>query len=192
MSSWSEIDEALRILNNHRVILMQCSSIYPCPESLVGLNVIKEMKLRYANKYEYGFSDHTAGSEAAICSVAYGVKYIEKHITFSKKMYGSDAKFAMEPREFKNFCNSIKKTKKIVSNPVNKNNLKPYIKMKNTFEKKVIAKRDLNKGSKIKLSDLSFKKSNKGIRVFDYNKVLGRKLKKRVSKNQSIKYEYLK
>ena len=69
MSSWNEIDEALKMLNNHKVILMQCSSIYPCPETLVGLNVIKEMKLKYANKYNYGFSDHTTGSEAAICSI---------------------------------------------------------------------------------------------------------------------------
>ena len=192
MSSWSEINEALKMLNNHKVILMQCSSIYPCPETLVGLNVIKEMKSKYVNKYEYGFSDHTTGSEAAICSIVYGAKYIEKHITFSKKMYGSDAKFAMEPKEFKNFCDSIKKTKKIVFNPVNKNNLKPYIKMKKTFEKRIIAKRDLNKGDKIKFSDLNFKKSNKGIKVFYYKKILGKILKKRILKNQSITQENLK
>ncbi len=192
MSSWNEIDEALKMLNNHKVILMQCSSIYPCPETLVGLNVIKEMKLKYANKYNYGFSDHTTGSEAAICSIVYGAKYIEKHITFSKKMYGSDAKFAMEPKEFKNFCESVKKTKKIISNPVNKNNLKPFIKMKKTFEKRIIAKRNLNKGIKIKFEDLSFKKSNKGIKVFDYKKILGKILKKRIFKDQSITQEYLK
>ena len=38
-------------------------------------------------KYKYGFSDHTTGYEAAICSLILGAKYIEKHITFSKKMY---------------------------------------------------------------------------------------------------------
>ena len=37
-----------------------------------------------------------------------GVEYIEKHFTTSKKLYGSDAKFSMEPEDFKNFCNEIK------------------------------------------------------------------------------------
>ena len=81
----SEIDKALKLLNKQKVVLMQCSSIYPCPENLVGLNVIKEMKNKYGNKYQYGFSDHTFGSEAAICSLIYGANFIEKHITFSKK-----------------------------------------------------------------------------------------------------------
>jgi len=192
MSSWREINGALKELSNHKVILMQCSSIYPCPETLVGLNVIKEMKSKFGNRCEYGFSDHTIGSEAAICSVVYGAKYIEKHITFSKKMYGSDAKFAMEPNQFKYFCNSIKKAKKILSSKVDKNNLKKYIKMKNIFEKRVIAKRNLNKGDKIKFSDLNFKKSNKGIKVFDYKKILGKVLKRKIFKNQSIKSEFLK
>ena len=168
---------------------MQCSSIQPCPENLVGLNVIKEMKNRYGNKYQYGFSDHSSGSESAICSLVYGAVFIEKHITFSKKMYGSDAKFAMEPNDFKNFCDSLKKTKKIISNNVDKNNLRPFLKMKNTFEKKIIAKRNLKKGTKIKFSDLDFKKSNKGIIVKDYEKILGKKIKKNIIKNYPINKE---
>ena len=62
--------------------------------------------------------------------------------------------------------------------------------MKKIFEKRIIAKRDLNKGDKIKFSDLNFKKSNKGIKVFDYKKILGKILKKRIFKNQSITQEY--
>ena len=41
-------------------------------------------------------------------------------------MYGSDAKLAMEPNEFKSFCKSIEKVKKIISVQVNKHNLKPF------------------------------------------------------------------
>ena len=189
MSSWSEIDKALKLLNKQKVVLMQCSSIYPCPENLVGLNVIKEMKNKYGNKYQYGFSDHTFGSEAAICSLIYGANFIEKHITFSKKMYGSDAKFAMEPKDFKYFCNSLKRTKKMISSKVNKNNLKPFLRMKSTFEKKVIAKRNIKKGEKIKFSDLDFKKSNKGIKVAYYEKILGKIIKKNILKNNPIKKE---
>ena len=40
-----------------KTILMQCSSVYPCPPNKVGLNVISEMKDKY--DVEVGFSDHT-------------------------------------------------------------------------------------------------------------------------------------
>ena len=55
MSSWNEIDQALKILDKKKTIIMQCSSIYPCPEESVGLNILLEMK-KY--KMPVGFSDH--------------------------------------------------------------------------------------------------------------------------------------
>ena len=143
-------------------------------------------KKKYGNKYKYGFSDHTIGSEAAICSIAFGSEYIEKHLTFSKKMYGSDAKFAMEPKEFKKFCESIQKTKKIIRSKVDKNDLRIFRKMKNVFEKKIISKRKIIKGKKIIYSDLDFKKTKKGIGVSKLNSLLGKKIKKTIGKNRVI------
>ena len=46
-----------------------------------------------------------------------------RSILHFQKMYGSDAKFAMEPDEFKIFCNSLKRARYIISNTVNKNDL---------------------------------------------------------------------
>ena len=45
----------------------------------------------------------------AIISAAKGAVFIEKHFTLSKKL-SSDAKFAMEPSEFKDYIKSIKRT----------------------------------------------------------------------------------
>ena len=191
MSSWKEIDFAIKLLKKNKVILMQCTSLYPCPDKSVGLNVITEMKKRYGKDLSYGFSDHTFGSEAAICSIVYGAKYIEKHITFSKEMYGSDAKFAMEPNEFKLFCKSINKSKKIIFNKVNKDNLKPFAKMKKIFEKNIVAKKNIKKGSVIKFTDLEFKKSKTGIKAFNYNSVLGLTAKKTIFKGKLINYNDL-
>ena len=86
MSSWNEIKDALKILNKKKTIIMQCSSIYPCPASRVGLNIIGELKERF--KITVGFSDHYSGAEAGIAAAALDAEVIEKHITFSKKMYG--------------------------------------------------------------------------------------------------------
>ena len=45
MSSWKEIDKAVKILDKQKTVIMQCSSIYPCPEKNVGLNILKELNM---------------------------------------------------------------------------------------------------------------------------------------------------
>ena len=98
MSNWSEIDQAVKIFQDKKkLILMQCTSLYPCPLKYAGINLIKKMMNRY--NLTIGFSDHTLGSTASIAAVLNGAKVIEKHFTLSNKMYGSDAKHSLNPEE---------------------------------------------------------------------------------------------
>ena len=99
MSNWTELDAAVSILETTPLVVMQCTSIYPCPPEKVGLNVIREMEDRY--NIPIGYSDHTIGHAAAFAAAAIGATVIEKHLTFSRVMYGSDAVNAMEPDDFK-------------------------------------------------------------------------------------------
>ena len=80
MSSWYELDIAVKILKNCDLTVMQCSSIYPCPPTKVGLNILGEMRERYGTRI--GFSDHTDGFSASIASVVLGATVIEKHFSF--------------------------------------------------------------------------------------------------------------
>ena len=80
---------------------MQCSSLYPCPEKFAGLNVIQILKKKY--KCKIGYSDHTLNHASGIIAAYLGVEYIEKHLQPQKKLYGSDAKFSMEPKILKIF-----------------------------------------------------------------------------------------
>jgi N-acetylneuraminate synthase len=186
MSNFHEIDKAINILKNEKIILMQCTSIYPCPASKVGLNIIDEFKKKYKN-IDIGFSDHTLTPTASILSISKGVSYIEKHITFSKKMYGSDAKFAMEPKEFYFYCKYIKEGYLINKSKIDKNNMKNFYNTKNIFEKRVVASKNIKKGKILTLKDLKFKKNNNGIKVSDYKLILKKKLKKNISKDIGFK-----
>jgi N-acetylneuraminate synthase len=104
MSNWSEIDQAVKVFQDKKkLILMQCTSLYPCPLRYAGINLIKKMRNRY--NLTIGFSDHTLGSTASVAAVLKGVKVIEKHFTLSNKMYGSDAAHSLNPDEFKRFSN---------------------------------------------------------------------------------------
>lgn len=189
MSDWKEIDTAIKILKKNKIILMQCSSIYPCPVERVGLNVLEQFKKKYKSpKIDFGFSDHTQGHSAAILSLKYGANYIEKHITFSKLMYGSDAKLAMNLEDFKHYCKNINEAKKLIKFKVNKNNLNNYSKMKKIFEKSIYFNLDLKKNTIINFKHLSFKKPANGILAKDFEKIIGKKLKKDFKKNQKLNF----
>lgn len=191
MSTWKEIDQAVKILRKSKdLIVMQCTSIYPCPLDKVGLNIISEIKDRY--KLKVGFSDHTNNSIASIGAVFFGASVIEKHITFSKHMYGSDAKNAMEPREFKNFCDDVKKALFISNSPIKKDTFFNFKNIKKVFEKSVVSKIDLSKGTKIKINHLSFKKPGDGISASKYKKLLGLTLRKDIKKDTKILFKFLK
>ena len=119
MSNYQEIDNALKVFSNKKKLcLMQCTSIYPCPDKLVGLNIIDEFKKKY--NLNLGFSDHTRDNLASICFAVLGANFIEKHFTLSKKLYGSDAKFAMEPKEFKKYCSDIKRVWQMKNSKIEK------------------------------------------------------------------------
>ena len=189
MSSWAEIDKALEILKKKKTTIMQCSSIYPCPEENIGLNIILEMQKKY--RIPVGFSDHYLGSAAGFAAAALGACVIEKHITFSRRMYGSDAPYAMELSEFAEYVKGIKSIWQMNKNPVNKNNLKKYKEMKKVFEKSIIINKKMKKNEIITENDLSFKKPGDGVSSIHYKKIIGKRLKNNVNKNHKLKQKDL-
>ncbi|KPK56532.1 MAG: N-acetylneuraminate synthase [Thiotrichales bacterium SG8_50] len=177
MSDWAELDRAVKVLRQGGPLtVMQCSSIYPCPPERVGLNVIGEMRQRYG--LEIGFSDHSLGFAAAAAAVALGAVVIEKHFTFSRLMYGSDAKHSMEPEEFQRFCSELKAIGAMLASPVDKADTGDYAGMKAIFEKSVVLARALSAGTVLDRGHLAFKKPGDGISATHYRNVIGRRIRR--------------
>lgn len=177
MNNWAELDCAVEVLSNScPLTILQCTSAYPCPPEQVGLNVITEMMERW--KLPVGFSDHSNGYAAASAAVAMGASVVEKHFTFSRLMYGSDAANAMEPPEFKSYCSGLRDIWTMQSNPVNKDDLEPYRVMKIIFEKSVVTARPLSAGHCLTRKDLAFKKPGDGFSAARWRELLGRRLAK--------------
>lgn len=190
MSNWKEIDQAVDILiNGGPLVVMQCSSAYPCPPELVGLNVIEELKERYQNNITVGFSDHTIGLAASFAAAALGAEVIEKHFTFSRLMYGSDASNSMEPEEFKIFTDGIRKIWKMKDNPVDKDDLEPYKDMKKIFQKSLVTVKDLESGTVIKREDITEKKPGTGIPAANIEDIVGKRTTNYIEANTLLKLE---
>lgn len=185
MSTWVELEKAVAALSGAKAIcLMQCTSAYPCPPEKVGLNNLAEIKTRFPG-LSVGYSDHTNGFAASVSAAAFGATLIEKHFTFSRLMYGSDAANSMEPIEFERFCDAVREAWSIRSNPVDKDQLahSEMAQMRTTFQKSIVAARDMSAGTIICAEDLRFKKPGKGISAAKWRDVMGRTLTTSVLKD---------
>lgn len=96
MASLQDIDEALEVLGRDRedIIILQCISQYPADLEKVNLKVMDTLRERY--KKIVGFSDHTTGVIASVTASILGAAVIEKHITLSRAMKGSDQAGSLE------------------------------------------------------------------------------------------------
>lgn len=175
MSSWTELDRAVETIRVHtsKLTVLQCTSHYPCEYERVGLNVMQEMAVRY--KAPVGLSDHTRTTYASLAAVALGATVIEKHFTFSRKMYGSDASNSLEPAEFDDMVRGIRAIERMLANPVDKDDIAPFKAMKDVFEKSVVALADIPEGARIAAHMVSLKKPGAGIPPHRLNDVIGKR-----------------
>ena len=144
------------------------------------------MKQRY--ECEVGFSDHTFGYAAPISAAFIGATIIEKHFTFSRLMYGSDAKFAMEPTEFRLLSKEIRSAWTLAKSKLDKDDLDRFSEYKLVFQKSIVASKNLIEGTRLSLDDLAFKKPGSGICASNFNELIGKTINKTINKDEQIRY----
>ncbi len=175
MSSWAELDEAVNtILRHHsQLTVLQCTSEYPCRYEEVGLNAMLEMRDRYA--LPVGLSDHTLTPFASLAAVVLGAAVIEKHLAFSRRMYGSDARHSLEPEEFAELVSGIRAMEAMIAAKVDKDATAVRLQeMKNIFEKSVVSLVDISAGTVISREMVGLKKPGTGIPARRLGEVVGR------------------
>ena len=191
MSSWAELDEAVNtILACHdQLTVLQCTTEYPCPYEQVGLNVMLEMRERYG--LPVGLSDHTLTNYAAFAAVTLGASVIEKHLTFNRRMYGSDAVHSLEPDEFADLVRGVRAIEITLASEVDKDDVARLAIMKETFEKSVVSLVDIPSGTTITREMIGLKKPGTGIPAKCVDKVVGRQAWRPIPKDTLIREENL-
>ena len=192
MASFLEIKNALTKLKkygNKKITIMHCISSYPAEKKHLNLNIIDELKEKF--NHEVGYSDHSIGDEASLAAVAKGAKVIEKHVTISRNFNGPDHKSSITILELKNLVKKIRTLELILGNR-DKNFSKNEQNVKRVARKSLVSARDLKKNTKIKRSDIQFKRPGTGISPLDLNKVLGKKINTAIKKNRLIRLKYIK
>ena len=96
MSTLAQIDKAVEAIGDTDLVILHCTSTYPCQPQELNLQCIPMLQERY--NVPIGFSDHSPGLPASIAAVGLGACMIERHITLNRTMFGSDQAASIEPR----------------------------------------------------------------------------------------------
>lgn len=96
MADLADINDAFDALRRgpDSVIIMQCTSEYPCHLENVNLKALKTLSDKY--KCVVGLSDHTSGVIISAAATVMGAALIEKHITLDRTMKGTDQPGSLE------------------------------------------------------------------------------------------------
>ncbi len=87
MATLSEVEEAVEVIRNNgnnKIILLHCTTNYPCSIGEVNLKAMQTMKKKL--NCLVGYSDHTLGITIPIMAVTMGAVVIEKHFTLDKNL----------------------------------------------------------------------------------------------------------
>lgn len=192
MSSFDELDRTVAFLRKRDVefSILQCTTAYPTKPNNYGLNVINELKERY--NVPVGYSDHSAKTETSVAATAIGAKILEFHAVFSRKMFGPDSFSSLEMQEIKQMVAAVKNIYLAKQCPVNKKDNSDYTNLKDIFEKSLAVNKDLPVGHLLRFEDLEAKKpKGYGIEASKFEKVIGRELANKLSKNDFLTIEDL-
>jgi N-acetylneuraminate synthase len=114
MSTMEEIRHALSLLNQDRLLLTHTTSSYPCPPEELNLNMIKTLQQEFDGPI--GYSGHEVGLQTTCASVVLGARFIERHITLDRAMWGSDQAASVEPAGFARLVRDIRVIEKALGN----------------------------------------------------------------------------
>ncbi len=97
MTTQEEFDRAVSLLEDHsdgNYILLHTNSTYPAPVDELNLSYINTMRERY--HCLVGYSGHEQNLEPTVVAATLGAKVIERHVTLSHELWGTDQKASLE------------------------------------------------------------------------------------------------
>lgn len=95
MSTMEQIRHAVSRLDRERLLLVHCTSSYPCKPEELNLRMIDTLRREFS--CAVGYSGHEVGLQTSLAAAALGACFIERHITLDRAMWGSDQAASVEP-----------------------------------------------------------------------------------------------
>ncbi len=172
---------------NDNLVIFHCTASYPANHKDMNLRIITELKKQYPDLV-IGLSDHENGIQAADISYMLGARVFEKHFTLNRANKGTDNAFSLEPIGLKKLFRNLSRIEAMLGNN-QKKLLDSEKKAINKMGKSIVAAKQLEKNHIINEEDIKFKSPADGLHPYEVNKLIGKKLNKKIITDELIKLE---
>lgn len=175
---------------SQELAVLHCVSSYPTPITQASLRAIPLIasKLRTTP----GYSDHVAGIDASVLSVAVGARIIEKHFTVDKNYSDfRDHQLSADPPEMAELVRRVREAEILLGDErkmLQQGERDSVTSMRRT----IVAIRDLPQGHIISLQDLTWTRPSRGLAPGQEELVVGRRTNTAIEAGEPITAELLK
>ena len=187
--SMNEINNLIFFLKKRdaNFALLHCLTQYPADLKNCNLNTIPFLKKKY--KCIIGFSDHTKDSIASLAAISLGSNIIEKHFMLSDKKITLDSQFSFDISKMEKL---IKDSYKIWTSLGKIKNETPEVeKPYKKFCRSIYVSEDIHKNEVISINNVKIIRPGFGLSPIYYNKIIGRRAKKKLYKGDPLKIKNL-
>jgi sialic acid synthase SpsE len=182
MAREGDIERALDVVRayHEQIVLMVCTSEYPTPNEHVGLWRIGEWGRRYG--VLIGLSDHTPGIVAAQAGACLGACVVEKHLTLSRAMKGTDHAASLEPEGLERLVRNIR----IQASMMRHSSLVECEAAVKKLGRSLVTTREIAAGEKLSEADVCLKSPGHGFHWNDRFQVIGKVARRALSEDVTI------
>lgn len=187
MSSWADLDAAVETVQAHGAPfgVFQCTTAYPCPPEKIGLNVLAELRQRYA--CPVGLSDHSGTIYPGLAAAALGAQMVEVHVVFSRACFGPDTPASVTTAELGQLVEGVRLLEKTLANPIDKDAMAGTMtELRQVFGKSLTAGRNLPAGHRLEAADIALKKPGTGVPAARLNEFIGQVLNRAIARDEMI------
>ncbi len=117
MSTAQEIEEAVRVIGNHPLLIAHSTSSYPCRLDELNLRMILTLQKNFPQDI-IGYSGHEIGLSPTWAAVTLGACFVERHITLDRAMWGTDQAASVEVMGFHRLVRNIRDIEKSIGDGV--------------------------------------------------------------------------
>jgi N-acetylneuraminate synthase len=119
MSTMEQIHQGVSVAGETDLVLMHCTSTYPCEPEELNLKMIQTLRREFPN-IPIGYSGHEVGLVPSAVGVALGASIVERHLTLDRAMWGSDQAASVEPGGFERLVKYIRVSEAALGDGVKK------------------------------------------------------------------------
>jgi len=192
MSPIAEIDTTVRLVRSYDLplVVLQCTSVYPCPPEKVGLNMIPFFRQRY--ECAVGLSDHSGTIYPGLAAATLGISVLEVHVSLSREMFGPDTAVSLTTEELRRLVEGVRFAERMAAAPVDKDRqAEELAATRGVFTKSVVARQSLPAGTVLRAEHLAVKKPGTGMPASRWADLIGRRLRRSLHADEFLREDDL-